>query len=680
MKNDNYKILEIFEFRDLDQLVIPEIQRDYVWGKNEVFDLLESIKDGFESENEDIPYLGFIYVYNDRDYVYKYFLIDGQQRMTTVYLILLACYQLINKKIPDYLFDNGKLKLDYKVRQATHDFLTDFVKHCQNYPNTNTIKFEDQVWFHKDYENDKTIKNIAQNYIAIIEWLNSLGQENISDFLDFVENKVEISSFDIEDGRQSEDLYIYMNSRGRQLEANESLKAKFLARIKNEKEKLFWGKKWENWHDFFWKHRGNNPDADNSFNEFLSRIQIINMCDLGIDSSNISDFAIDSDNKKIIIDSLPKTLYEIERYFESYKWLVESEQVKAFFKKYESEHFLTKTPDTGRQIYYLRILPIISLLSRISLRDEDIVVRFIRFFYNVARKSNVGKDIANQLPIAIRLTLEYSNNLGEHCDVCDLIDYQKGRTVIINDEEVLKLSLYKEPPVDSTRQELEDLFWAAEDHLIFDGEIMFLLNEYHLKDQNIFDLSGYKKTWDIFMELFNKENSNNSQITKALLYYGNTWERVTPFYYNNYNCQNWNWLVRADAGKYLLTLLKDMHGKSADHLDDIIKPKINNFFTKNALDSIEKMKSEKRLFSQVRVLAAIDYYSNKILWERYGHIAEDINYTYGDTPFFDRDRRIFNISRYIRNGAEGRIMSIMKNVLSNEEQLKEILINILECN
>ena len=173
---------------------------------------------------------------------------------------------------------------------------------------------------------------------------------------------------------------------------------------------------------------------------------------------------------------------------------------------------------------------------------------------------------------------------------------------------------------------------------------MFLLNEYHLKDQNIFDLSGYKRTWCIFVELFNKENSNNSQITRALLYCGNTWERVTPFYYNNYNCQNWNWLVRADAGKYLLTLLKDMHGKSADFLDDIIKLKIKDFFTKNGLNSIEKMKSVERLFDQVRVLAAIDFFSNRILWERYGHLAEDINYTYEDTPFFDRDRIIFNIS------------------------------------
>ena len=44
------------------------------------------------------------------------------------------------------------------------------------------------------------------------------------------------------------------------------------------------------------------------------------------------------------------------------------------------------------------------------------------------------------------------------------------------------------------------------------------------------------------------------------------------------------------------------------------------------------MKSVEGLSDQVRVLAAIDYYSEKFLWKKYGHIAEDINYTYGDTP------------------------------------------------
>ncbi len=312
MKNDNYKISEIFEFRGLDQLVIPEIQRDYVWGKNEVIDFLESIKDGFESENGDIPYLGFIYAYNDRDYVYKYFLIDGQQRMTTVYLILLACYQSINKEIPDYLFDNGKLKLDYKVRQTTHDFLMDFVNHCQTNIGHNKFNIEDQVWFHKGYENDITIRNITQNFAAIKEWLNdNLGQDQIVTFLKFVENTVEVSYFNIENGRQGEDLYIYMNSRGRHLETNETLKAKFLGRLNDEEDKFSWGKKWEYWQDFFWKYRGNNFDADASFNEFLRRIQIINMCDMGKASDDISDFVTNSDNRKIQIDLLPQTLDEI---------------------------------------------------------------------------------------------------------------------------------------------------------------------------------------------------------------------------------------------------------------------------------------------------------------------------------------------------------------------------------
>ena len=47
MKTGNYSILGILEFPTLDQLIIPEIQRDYVWEVDDVVDLLMSIKDGF---------------------------------------------------------------------------------------------------------------------------------------------------------------------------------------------------------------------------------------------------------------------------------------------------------------------------------------------------------------------------------------------------------------------------------------------------------------------------------------------------------------------------------------------------------------------------------------------------------------------------------------------------------
>lgn len=681
MNTGKYSLLEILEFTNLDQLVVPEIQRDYVWDVNDVLDLLETIKDGFEGEKGNIPYLGFIYAYNDRDYPYKYFLVDGQQRMTSLYLLLLTCHQKLKKKLPDYLVKNGRLKFDYKVRQATHDFLTDLVKHCQNNTANDDFKIEDQVWYHKDYQNDRTISNIILNYASIKEWLNQFTQDKLTNFLKFVEDKVELSYFDVENGREGEELYIYMNSRGRHLEANETLKAKFLTKVTSEQDRLTWGKKWEDWQDFFWKHRGNSPDADAGFNEFLRMIQITNMCDLGRTSAEVVTFASGKRNEKLNIDLLPNTLEEVEEYFQAYKWLVESEKVINFLSEYEENEFLTTTKDRS-QIDYLRILPILGLLTKTGLRDEEVVVRFIRFFYNVARKENVGKDIAGQLPIAVKLILEYGKGNTGECDVCDLLDYQKGRTTLIDEEEVLKLSLYKTPPDGLTRQELEGMFWKAEDHFIFNGEIKFLLNEYFDKGKRTIDLSNYKKTWSSLKTLFpSRNNANNGMISRALSYYGNTWVQDTPYYYNNYNCQAWYELVRTKAGEYLLALLDDMHGKTCNYLDIIIKRKAKRHFELNQLTSINSLKAENTLFGQVQILAAIDYYSEKILWKSYGYIAHDVRYTYeGDKPFFTRDRVIHNIERYIKDGFRGRVIPMMNDVLSNEAKLKQILTDILSFN
>jgi uncharacterized protein with ParB-like and HNH nuclease domain len=37
--------------------------------------------------------IGFIYAYHDPNYPGKFFLIDGQQRITTLYLLLIALYK-----------------------------------------------------------------------------------------------------------------------------------------------------------------------------------------------------------------------------------------------------------------------------------------------------------------------------------------------------------------------------------------------------------------------------------------------------------------------------------------------------------------------------------------------------------------------------------------------------------
>ena len=91
MKAGKYSVKELCNNRYVEQIIIPEIQRDYVWGKKEVEGLLNSIKEDFvefkkgielnliPQEDEEIKRafeqyykkqkyscnIGFIYAYND---------------------------------------------------------------------------------------------------------------------------------------------------------------------------------------------------------------------------------------------------------------------------------------------------------------------------------------------------------------------------------------------------------------------------------------------------------------------------------------------------------------------------------------------------------------------------------------------------------------------------------------
>ncbi len=675
MKTDNYPLIEILEYRNLEQFVIPEIQRDYVWKEKDVLDLLNYIYEGYTGEMADKPYLGFIYAYNHADHPYKYVLVDGQQRITTIFLLLLACHHRLGKGLPEYLYSSQRLKIEYKVRQATQDFLLSFVEHCNEYPGDDFIIGE-QIWYHEEFDNDRTIQSVITNFEVIKSWLN-FHITDLKKFIKYVEDDISLSYFDIEESRQGEDLYIYMNSRGRSLEPNETLKARFLSTTADKDD---WGAKWESWQDFFWKHKDTRPDADAGFNDFLRMAQVISMSERNYSHDQVSAFASGKVDQDPSFDKLPSTIEGLGSIYIAYQWLVGSEALTTFYRSQnEPANYLTKFPPLDkRQAYFLRILPVLTFLSATGCREDKTVVRFARFFYNIARKSQtVGKDISNQLPSAIKLMLEYGKSKTGLYDVCDLINYGKGRTILIDAEEILKLKIYKNAGSEKERTEIEQLLWKAEDHEIFQGEISFFLNSYCDPDTGNLDLAAFKRTWQVFEQLFVINRNEHSQVTIALLYYGYTWVRNSPYYYENYNCQNWYEIVRMKDSDALMSLLEDLQ-KPAENLDAIIRRKIHDYFKSGNLTTIDSLKNEHRLFHQIKILAALDYHTEKRMFRgRNGYIAKDDRYGYGDPQFFINSPDIFNIYRYISDGNEGRLMRDMKNLLQDSDMLNLVMASIL---
>ena len=105
---------------------VPRFQRDYVWGKDEVLYLLNDIDDFQPVESGDRYFIGGIVVYEAED---KLTLIDGQQRLTTLYLILiclshlfqgsesvpLAAMKLIESQMESQGMQGGAIREDSKL-------------------------------------------------------------------------------------------------------------------------------------------------------------------------------------------------------------------------------------------------------------------------------------------------------------------------------------------------------------------------------------------------------------------------------------------------------------------------------------------------------------------------------------------------------------------------------------
>ena len=86
--------------RDSDQIHIPVFQREYKWGKTELEDLLEDVRN-IRLDNENIQFLGAIVSYErprPREVTGRLRtidVVDGQQRLLTLYIFVMAISEFI---------------------------------------------------------------------------------------------------------------------------------------------------------------------------------------------------------------------------------------------------------------------------------------------------------------------------------------------------------------------------------------------------------------------------------------------------------------------------------------------------------------------------------------------------------------------------------------------------------
>lgn len=186
--------------------MVPDYQRGYRWGKSEVELLLNDIHEN-EKQNGKNYYLQPIVVKKIGTVCYE--LIDGQQRLTTLYLIL----QYMRKYLPSAQLP---YEIIYKTRKATHDYLL----------NIELSRKEENIDFFF----------IANAFEAIEQWFNraqDCGKDLLGLCINFYQqlnNNVKIIWYEPEDNISGVELFTRLNIGRIPLTNSELVRALFLSK------------------------------------------------------------------------------------------------------------------------------------------------------------------------------------------------------------------------------------------------------------------------------------------------------------------------------------------------------------------------------------------------------------------------------------------------------------------
>ena len=184
---------------------VPVYQRPYSWDKEQVNVLLSDIIEAYQSDckNEGY-YTGNIIVYDKNDkingLITKYDIIDGQQRITTFSLILMALYTLsltMGVSETDRTLSRIKEALWKYVNRTYHKeyiavtlnsiekkCFSDLCNHCFDNPKT-VIHFCDSYHCSSAFEN-RVISNYKNIYATLQKEISSDDQGKILDFADYI--------------------------------------------------------------------------------------------------------------------------------------------------------------------------------------------------------------------------------------------------------------------------------------------------------------------------------------------------------------------------------------------------------------------------------------------------------------------------------------------------------------
>ncbi|MFC4818115.1 GmrSD restriction endonuclease domain-containing protein [Flavobacterium sp. GCM10023249] len=489
-----------------NKIEIPIIQRDYAQGRKEESRIANGFIAKIKSKilKNEILNLDFVYGKTSEN---KFIPLDGQQRLTTLFLLhwyIATKEGKITQDVKDVL-----VGFSYETRASSQDFCKNLVlKGIVDFDKIKIVsdQIEDQKWFSLSWKSDPTIKailnmlDIIQNQFLDVE--TSLFENLIGEKCSITFNYLPLDKFKLTD-----ELYIKMNSRGKPLTEFENFKANFSYFLHDdEKSKLD-----NDWYDIFWKLESLNEsleikNIDNQFYNFFHNL-------------TLNFYVEKNDADKSFLDSY----YLFEHYESVYhnsnssiahiKEILDALRTYPDGENYFKDFIKSTSISYWERVRFYALTKFFISQGEINQSNKTVYENWMRVCCNLINNTLIQSP--TEYYTAIRSVNQLSKGLN------DVYNYILGNNFVSGfiknqqEEERIKVELIQKQDFDWEKEILK-----IEKNLYFDGQIGFILN--YAKVNGTYDLDTFRNYANKLDILFTNFKENNEFLfQRALLACGN---------------------------------------------------------------------------------------------------------------------------------------------------------------
>ncbi|RDU69683.1 DUF262 domain-containing protein [Helicobacter cholecystus] len=622
--------MNLKELLEKYRIEIPILQRDYAQGRKSqskiANEFLSAIFNVLNGKRQSL-HIDFIYGYQEND---KFLLIDGQQRITTLWLLHFYLYKKAGclEQIKDLLakfsyntrrssanFCKNLLKKDFDINEKPSEAIRnkggEFEK-AENLNNDPTIKAMLNMldWIFEEVKSKREIKKLAENLDSITFYLFDMGKFELG-----------------------EELYIKMNARGKQLSKYENLKSFIEKDSKISKEQKLLESMDTNWSDYFFDSKNTEKFDARGCNFLHYATLFFALENKEIESKDIKE-AIENPNQPI------NEFYEPLQNVENIKLLdrvvslcslLDTLEIKEVVKIKDSSFFdkILSYPDI---CYFFSILFFVKENREVENIDKSAFndyLRVSRHFIENHRLDNPEEHISSFFRLFKHLSQGYENI---YQFLIDNPIYEFHKNIYTLEVKKAKLIL------DSREggENWEKILNQTSEHKILKGWVDFLLDfsdekfdfksyseeSEFLKQPNLHKFQQYA---DITMQILDKEGFLDKNLTlfqRAFLCIGNFSFYSTNWFYGNSPADIFrdrealNWILKGNRNNLRLPYFKNF-------LDDLLKSKGENLVDKMREIIKQTDLSQKEWWEQLLIgePALFDFLNErKEVFQRYSRI------------------------------------------------------------